>query len=384
MKRKKIIGIILGIINGVLFLILIEIAVRIYDKERPFLPPAAPEWIIFSPTLHYTMKPGFGGEIYKTAAEINSQGFRGQEFNPEKGDTFRVVCMGNSSTFGNGVKVEDTYPYILEQRLKGKYGEKVQVINAGVPGYSSFQGEILWSEKIADFKPDVVVVSYGFNDRRTVPDSGWTDGGDFFRRDAKVQARMRFFSKSYLWRWLLHLLNLDEKVPEITGFIVRVDKDDYEANLRGIGEKVQAAGGKVLFLGVPDRNNLHDFCREVETAMVEGEYQKGREMVEKSNNLYSRMMRRRFNLLADSLQAEISRVAEWPDVMAFHGGLPIYTAEEYNAAMRTAAEALKADYIDLSGKLGEEDYLDFIHFNQSGAEKAARMLEERIMAGKKV
>ena len=338
MNKKRVFGIFLGIGNGVLFLILLEIGVRIYDKERLFLPPPAPAWISFSPTLHYQMKPGFSGEIYRAPVEINSYGLRGGEFSVEKADTFRIVCMGNSCTFGNEVKLSETYPYILERRLKQKLGEKVQVINAGIPGYSSYQGKILWSEKIAALKPDVVIVSYGFNDRRTVPDAEWQDGEAFFRRDAKAQSRMEFFRKSYLCRWLLQIFNLDENIPKIEGYTVRVEKEKYLANLADIAGEVRTSGAKVLFLGIPDRNNLRDFYQQADSLMKAGDYQIVRERLESSQNIYSRMMRHRFNQRVDSLLADITKLEEGPDVMAFHGGLPVFTAGEYNAVMRTAAE----------------------------------------------
>jgi|GEM_PF-1669318 len=380
MTNKRAVGILLGIGNGLLFLILLEIGVRIYDKERPFLPPPAPAWISFSPTLHYQMRPGFTGEIYKAPVEINSFGFRGREFSIEKSDTFRIVCMGNSCTFGNEVKLSETYPYLLEKRLKQRLGDEVQVINAGIPGYSSYQGKILWEEKIAVLQPDIVVVSYGFNDRRTVPDIGWQDGAEFFRRNAKAQSRMEFFRRSYLCKWLLHILNLDEKIPKIEGYAVRVDKEQYEANMQEIAGEAKSAGAKVLFLGMPDRNNLRDFYQQADALMNFREFQSVRDRLETSQNIYSRMMRHRFNQRADSLQVDIARLAEWPDVMAFHGGLPVFTAAEFNAAMRAAAEKNGVEFIDLQDYLDDGDFVDFIHLNRYGAETAAGILEERIMA----
>ena len=55
----------------------------------------------------------------------NSLGLRGPELAPKS--TYRILCLGESVTFGWGVKDSETYPSQLQQRLG------VEVINAGIP-----------------------------------------------------------------------------------------------------------------------------------------------------------------------------------------------------------------------------------------------------------
>ena len=43
------------------------------------------------------------------------------------------ICLGDSTTFGWGVEVEDAFPAQLEAELLRR-GHKVEVLNAGVPG----------------------------------------------------------------------------------------------------------------------------------------------------------------------------------------------------------------------------------------------------------
>ena len=98
--------------------------------------------------------------------QINSYGLRDVEFSREKpAGTFRVMCLGNSCTFGWRVKSDETYPKQLEKLLNTDLDyKKYEVINAGVTGYSSFQGKRFLREQILKYKPDLITVCYGWND----------------------------------------------------------------------------------------------------------------------------------------------------------------------------------------------------------------------------
>ena len=57
--------------------------------------------------------------IYKTPeyefkVQTNSQGFRGWDYPVEKSEsTIRILAIGDSFTYGWGVELEDTWPYLL-------------------------------------------------------------------------------------------------------------------------------------------------------------------------------------------------------------------------------------------------------------------------------
>lgn len=99
----------------------------------------------------------------------NSLGFRSPEFSLERTPgSLRVVCFGDSSTFGIGSKMQDTWPSQLRTIIQEDYRftavENVEVINAGVPGYSSYQGLQHMRQEIDRLKPDLVMASYANND----------------------------------------------------------------------------------------------------------------------------------------------------------------------------------------------------------------------------
>ena len=95
---------------------------------------------------------------------VDSMGFRGQGFEvPKPEGTYRIVVLGGSAAFGAGVPDEMTIPAYLEAGLD-YFPYRVEVINAGVPGGTSF-GE-LWRalNQLPKVGPDLVVVYSGYND----------------------------------------------------------------------------------------------------------------------------------------------------------------------------------------------------------------------------
>ena len=98
---------------------------------------------------------------------LNTDGFREREFplTPKPAGTFRVVCLGDSWTFGANVGDAETYPRQLEARLRERFPEReVEVLNLGVLGYSSFQGLRVMERHGVGLEPDLVVIGYGMND----------------------------------------------------------------------------------------------------------------------------------------------------------------------------------------------------------------------------
>ena len=101
-------------------------------------------------------------EYYSTVTwEINSRGFRGKAPDPGK----RIILfLGDSVTFGWGVRAEDCFVGLLQQRLKTEGYEDFDVINAGVPGYSSYQCLVYLRELLQQVRPAAIIVETGIND----------------------------------------------------------------------------------------------------------------------------------------------------------------------------------------------------------------------------
>jgi lysophospholipase L1-like esterase len=115
------------------------------------------------PYLNYYPTPNYR----KGLTFHNSFGYRDDEFSLEKPrDVYRIVALGGSTTYE--IRVEDnekTFTAQLEKVLKEEYGyQNVEVINAGVPGYNSWEILINLEFRVLDLKPDLVIIYEGTND----------------------------------------------------------------------------------------------------------------------------------------------------------------------------------------------------------------------------
>ena len=117
---------------------------------------------------------------------INSLGFRGPEVELEKPDgVTRILSLGESSAFGDGVQWNEAYAPVLERELRQR-GQDVQVWNGGVRAWSSVQSlrfveqeierldadAMLFYHEVNDFLPTVLrhvrLRSIGLTDRETM------------------------------------------------------------------------------------------------------------------------------------------------------------------------------------------------------------------------
>lgn len=92
----------------------------------------------------------------------NELGFRSPPLLP-MGSRFRILAIGDSTTFGQHLADNETWPAQLQQLLDPD-AEEVEVINAGVIGASSFQGLAFLKTQGLKLKPNLVIATFGFND----------------------------------------------------------------------------------------------------------------------------------------------------------------------------------------------------------------------------
>jgi lysophospholipase L1-like esterase len=78
----------------------------------------------------------------------------------------RILAVGDSSTFGYGVQTDETYTAVLERVLSKRFpGRAVEVINAGTPGWSSGNGAAFLAREGLAWKPDAVLIHFGYNEQ---------------------------------------------------------------------------------------------------------------------------------------------------------------------------------------------------------------------------
>jgi len=210
------------------------------------------------PELFWELRPG-GVDPWGWDSP-NELTFRGPAISLEKPDsTFRIALIGDSCTYGMHLVYEQAYGTRLEEFLSVLYPDRrIEVINAGVPGYSLHQACLALQEKVLPFEPDAVVFYSLWND--SAPARGSTDS-------ARARAELPGASGAFLGRFAFYRMlrswvqidpTDDEALVEawIAGepaFGYRVSPDEYEALLDEALSLCESRGIQPIVI-VPDLN----------------------------------------------------------------------------------------------------------------------------------
>lgn len=159
-----------------------------------------PGFYLSDPELGQRLAPGYDGWFAGVPVRINSLGFRDARDYPlaKSANTFRILVLGDSVTFGHGALSDTTYPYLFEQRLK-QWRPEVdwQVWNLGVPGYNTRQ-ELKYLERVGPrYQPDLVIV--GFYENDLIDNDVSTDATLRRRVTSGAQGAMQRWLYSYEW-----------------------------------------------------------------------------------------------------------------------------------------------------------------------------------------
>lgn len=115
----------------------------------------------YDPTKGWTLRPGRWDFAGRTVT-ANSRGIRGSDEHApgKRAGVSRIVVVGDSFTFGEGVHDQDTFP----SRLQARLGPGFEVINLGVHGYGHDQMLIRLREEGLRYAPDLVILGYYADD----------------------------------------------------------------------------------------------------------------------------------------------------------------------------------------------------------------------------
>lgn len=265
-------------IAGVLLVavLFLELAGRLINlaERRQFREIAEKSLFRPDPLLGYALKPSFridyGGT---TPVETDRFGWRDREYRREKGaGVFRVVCIGDSRVFGLGLRAEETYPKQLERLLRERYpGRTIEVINAGVPGYTSREGVVLVREILPAFAPDLVIASFGHNDRWKSADRQ-SEIAAFLGRPASrppglvtaakkiddlLDAAPGYFDLKVRLRGLLRSARPSGAGPA-AGFAANVPPDAWRENLAAMARAARARDIRLFFLDFSENPAVFD------------------------------------------------------------------------------------------------------------------------------
>lgn len=218
----------------------------------------------------------FEGRTY----HINQQGFRGDDFLPEK-TGLRIAVLGNSCAFGWGVNDPDTFAERLRRRLIQAGLPTVDVYNFSVPGYTSFQGVRNFRTCVIPYKPDIVVVTFAWNDQ-------WLAANNRPDKEIRMPPRSVIAVQNFLARFRFYRV-FKEGIFSILpapdwnrekNVLTRVSIEDFKANLTDIWRTALRDSIKVVFMtspipamkiyyGLNRQSDMHELHRQYNEAIRE-------------------------------------------------------------------------------------------------------------------
>ena len=209
-----------------------------------------------NPFLLWELAPGTrqeaGGQV-----TINGNGFRDQNRSSPKRP--RAMVLGDSSIYGFGVSDSDVFTTLLENDLQA------DIINGGVPGYSTTQAlNLLWGRGLA-LDPDLLIVASLWSDNNF---DSFVDADQLSRYaawqrtgQASIQGVLERFA---IYRALEFAMKKDQ--AETVSWMElrrqkpsgnrRVPIQQYAANLAEFCTVMADRGGGVVFVVLPNRHDV--------------------------------------------------------------------------------------------------------------------------------
>ena len=127
---------------------------RLYQKRNDF--------------LKQEMVPSTSGRVCGTLVSINQWGMRDREYPKHKSpNTYRILLVGSSHEMGAGVKDDETFENLVEDRLNQELaanGRQYEILNLSAGGYGVLRKLVHLERKGLDFSPDGVIFALNVGD----------------------------------------------------------------------------------------------------------------------------------------------------------------------------------------------------------------------------
>jgi hypothetical protein len=179
MTSKKSAWVMALTLNALIFLFLFAV-VEIFFRVRYQDVPVDGDFHLYDPFRGHRLNPMYRARKDPYAYH-SPDGFRSDKaFSVEKPErTFRILMLGGSALYGLGagggypehriLRNDETISYFLEKKLNedlqaAKSSWRVEVMNAGVSAYHTFQHLVYLNEDLLMYVPDLVINFDGHND----------------------------------------------------------------------------------------------------------------------------------------------------------------------------------------------------------------------------
>ena len=230
-----------------------------FSSEHHFVPDPISFWKANPAFAYYAQKKSIG------IAGVDRDPIKGifdTEYTSAKpANTFRIIFMGDSQAISyrnidyapNVCYPKFTQKLIRERGITGPNGETVQIIDAAISGYSSWQGLLFLKSDVLSLKPDLVVEAFGYHDHN----SAYSYDKDVLTDSALICNMRRFAYMSNIFLMIRSMslrsqaqavdTNEGERQPQF----VRVSPPQFESNLKQFISIGNNNGFKVVFYNEP-------------------------------------------------------------------------------------------------------------------------------------
>jgi len=283
-----------------LFILLLITLTLLFVLEGTFrllgFQPAKPlisNWMQLDQQLLWRNKPhSHGSKGSRFAPEIsfvhNNLGLRMRnDVEPEHDGIFRIAVLGDSNIWGFGVEQAQTACSILQSKFDKEPldNKKVEVLNLGTIGHSSYQGmrvvtEYMFfcgdsaSKRQTCLAPDLVVLAYGYNDRRYVMSKEWQDSKVYVdKMYSRAKWNQRIFEHSAFCNIFMSY-NKNNLSTTLKDAVPRVSLDTYKKNVKGMFVRSDYQGENnyipVIVLGLRDNPAVTSRMEQAKQFEIEG------------------------------------------------------------------------------------------------------------------
>ncbi|MGB7060075.1 MAG: SGNH/GDSL hydrolase family protein [Geitlerinemataceae cyanobacterium] len=296
----------------------------------------------------------------------NSLGYRGEEIvQPKPKEEFRILCIGASTTYTTRVKdYRLAYPYLLEQELHKQGYTHVKVVNAGVPGWDTWNMSIDFELRGLDLNPDMIIFYEAFNDvkpRLVWPPEAYK--GDNSGRNAPMISRVsmpNILEYSTLFRILGIVLNLTE--PHTAYETIDRTQETYVGGKfhDQLKKKSYPSGffEKVSVMDILKANPPKYYQRNIENIVK----------IAKARNIKV--------LLANFVSNPLPELGDRTSTPEY-----IYALEEHNQTLKSIAQQEQVNLFDLASTFPKDPQFfdDGIHVNAKGSLVKANLFAQYLV-----
>lgn len=156
--------------------------------------------------LVYRLAAGLDTQYQGVTVQTNALGMRERPVAAKLEAEFRVLCLGDSVTFGWGCEESSTWCRRLEQLAAARTERPMRTLNAGVSSYDSRQELRFLQRHITDLEPDLVVLLFVENDIEIKQPPFDPNQELSLRGKTPAQTLKRLAGRSWSWRLVEHFL----------------------------------------------------------------------------------------------------------------------------------------------------------------------------------